>query len=798
MILLSMVIAVCYGHGQVVKIIDGQSKEPLIGVNVKTSDSNHLVISNGKGQVDLSTFKSTDQIIISYIGYESKSLWLQDLNPEEAIELHPSKIILDEVMVSATRWKQRKRDVPMKISTIGMQDVALKNPQTAADLLGMSGEVYIQKSQLGGGSPMIRGFSTNRLLYTVDGVRMNTAIFRSGNLQNVISIDPLSVATTEVVFGPGSVIYGSDAIGGVMSFQTLEAQRSSSGDLEVNGSGLLRYSTAAQERTGHFDLNLGWGKWASLTSISSNEFNDLRMGRYGPDDYLRPFFVERIDGKDVHVDNPDPLVQKPTGYQQINMLQKLRYRSSEFLEFDFSTYYSATSDYPRYDRHIRLRNGLQRSGQWDYGPQIWSMSRMAMTSSKAQRFWDELTLQAAFQRFEESRLDRNLNDPFRNEASEKVDAYSLNLDFVKSFENNLRLFYGVEGILNDVTSFGQRVNIESGEEKAGPSRYPNAEWWSNAIYGTAHWDINSRLKLQAGLRYNLFSLAADFSNNLQFFPFEEAKAELNHGALSGNLGLVWAPQESSWLSLNLASGFRAPNVDDIGKVFDSEPGAVVVPNPSLQAEEAYNIEIGWHQRIANSVKLDLAIYYTYLDHAMVRRDFILNGQDSILYNGELSKVQAIQNAANAFVYGTQIGVEYKFAKHWSWMTKVSYQQGEEELDDGSTSPSRHVAPWFALSTLEFKQKKLVLDLSVQYNGERSFEEMPISEIGKAYLYALDKEGRPYSPSWYSVNFHGRFEIDEQWTISGGIENITDQRYRPYSSGLTAAGRNFILGVGVKF
>src|SRR5690606_22275722 len=94
-------------------------------------------------------------------------------------------------------------------------------PQTAADMLAGSGEVFVQKSQLGGGSPMIRGFATNRLLYAVDGVRMNTAIFRAGNLQNVINLDPFATESVEVIFGPGSVMYGRDAIGGVMSFQTL-------------------------------------------------------------------------------------------------------------------------------------------------------------------------------------------------------------------------------------------------------------------------------------------------------------------------------------------------------------------------------------------------------------------------------------------------------------------------------------------------------------------------------------------------------------------------------------------------
>ena len=129
---------------------------------------------------------------------------------------------LDEVFISFNKWEQNSKEIPNMIEKVNLRDARLRNPQTTADLLGQIGSVFIQKSQLGGGSPMIRGFATNRVLMVVDGVRMNNAIYRSGNIQNIISIDPLSLDGAEVVFGPGSLIYGSDAIGGVMDFHTLE------------------------------------------------------------------------------------------------------------------------------------------------------------------------------------------------------------------------------------------------------------------------------------------------------------------------------------------------------------------------------------------------------------------------------------------------------------------------------------------------------------------------------------------------------------------------------------------------
>ena len=196
---------------------------------------------------------------------------------------------LGEVIVSVNKWEQKLNELPNKIVKVNRYDILKNNPQTAADLLGQTGTVFIQKSQLGGGSPMIRGFATNRVLLVIDGVRMNNAIYRSGNLQNVISIDALSTETAEVIFGPGSLIYGSDAIGGVMDFHTLDARFSKDKKIVVKGSVLGRYSTANKENTLHADINLGWKKWSLLSSLSYSKFDDLKMGKNGgQDSYLRP------------------------------------------------------------------------------------------------------------------------------------------------------------------------------------------------------------------------------------------------------------------------------------------------------------------------------------------------------------------------------------------------------------------------------------------------------------------------------------------------------------------------------
>ena len=252
------------------------------------------------------------------------------------------------------------------------------------------------------------------------------------------------------------------------------------------------------------------------------------------------------------------------------------------------------------------------------------------------------------------------------------------------------------------------------------------------------------------------------------------------------------------ISSNFATGFRAPNVDDMGKVFDSQAGAVVVPNPYLGPEYAYNSDFRVMWTVEDVFRIDVSGFYTLLEDALVRRDFQLSGLDSILYDGEMSKVQAIQNAAVSTVYGLQAGMECKLSNNLRFLTRINYQIGEEELDDGTKSPARHAAPWFGMSSVTYSCKRFKVQTALVYNGARSFEDMPFEEHNKPELYAKDKNGDPYSPGWYIWNVKAEMAVNDIFAINVGIDNITNQRYRPYSSGMAGAGTNFILSARLSF
>jgi hemoglobin/transferrin/lactoferrin receptor protein len=477
-------------------------------------------------------------------------------------------------------------------------------------------------------------------------------------------------------------------------------------------------------------------------------------------------------------------------------MQKLRFKLSADWDLTFAHHYSKTSEYGRYDRHLRTKNNQPRYAEWDYGPQFWSMSSLKLNHISTSKLYDEVNILGAFQKFEESRISRDFNDNIRNIQEETVDAYSLNIDFKKTLKGNTELYYGIETVYNKVESIASDLDISNNNSAESQSRYPNSDWIGLAGYFSFEKSVFKNTRLNTGIRFNHFYLKSDFSNNLIALPFDVAK--LNNNALNVNIGLVNKLNENTKISLNIANAFRAPNVDDIGKVFDSAPGIVIVPNPTLKAEIAYNADINIEKRFNNNAKISLGGYYTYLDNAMVRRDYTLNDQDSIVYLGELSKVQAIQNAAFVKVVGLNLNCSYPLSDLFILKAKLNLQHGVEELDDKTENPARHEAPTFGELEMIYSANNFKVALSYMHNLGKSFEDLPLDEIDKPEIYAKNADGNPYSPAYGILSLKSQYTISSNFTINVGLENIADIRYKSYSSGLAGAGRNLVTSINIHF
>lgn len=772
-----------------VKVVDERTGETISGAFVYNEKQSRFTESDNQGNIDLSTFLLEENLFIQHPSYHTFYFKKSDLSASQnTISLKEKIIKIDEVVISASKWEQNESEIPFEILKVGIDEMTFNNVQTAADALETTGQVFVQKSQLGGGSPMIRGFGANAVLIVVDGVRMNNAIFRGGNLQNVISIDPNALESSEVIFGPGAVIYGSDALGGVMDFHTIKPRFSSDNSLKVSGHGFVRYSSANNEKTGSVQVFAGKKKWGYAGNFTYSDFEDLRTGAVRPDKYpefgKRPEYIKRIDGIDSILQNSDENLQKFSGYKQFNTLQKLSVRFKSESELNYTFNFSTSTDIPRYDRLILYEEGQLKYAQWYYGPQSWMMNALNFNHYRPSGFFDAMKLTLAYQRFQESRHDRKYKDADLRNRTEKVGVVSMNADFEKDINPKNHLYYGLEYLYNHVSSSAFLENISNGNIGKLSTRYPNGGSDVNnlATYISYKRDIKERVFLSAGLRYNFQYLYSSFIDS----PFDYNSIFHKSSAVNGNFGLVYRPNSSWILSGMLSSGFRAPNVDDISKVFDSEPGNVVVPNPGLKPEYSYNVEFSFTKVWDDVVELNGNVFYSFLRDAMVRGDFTLYGNDSILYDGELSKVQAIVNSGRANIYGLNFGLKVNFSPYWSGKASINVTEGRDLEEDLAL---RHTTPVFGLASVEYLKKRFAGEFYFRFNGARSFENLPPSEQSKTHIYSADG-----SLAWYTLNLRGQYQISDWLSINAALENLLDHHYRTYSSGISAPGRNFVISL----
>lgn len=795
----------CVTHSQIITVRNHITHEPVEMATLSSETPRVFVTTNSKGKADISAFKNADSIVFRHLNYrEAVYSYKQLLAMRYVVEMTGVMFPLPEVSISPDRWEESKLEAPNRIERIKVREIAFQNPQTTADLLGISGYAFIQKSQMGGGSPMLRGFATNRVLLIIDGVRMNTAIFRAGNLQNVISLDANAMENTEIIFGPSAVMYGSDAIGGVMAFQTIEPRFSGPEDknLIASGNAFMRTSSANSEKTEHFDINIGLKKLAFVSSFTSSEYGDLRSGSVGGVRYFyRPYYVQTIDNKDYMVPNPDSSLQIGSKYSQINFMQKVRYKPGLFWDLNYGFHFSETSKFNRYDRlYVMQTSGPYKNklrwAEWFYGPQKWNMHRVGITNSYSNIFYDEMRLVGALQFFEESRYDREFMVRELRMQKEQLSAISLNIDFDKKLNDKLSISYGFEKVFNKVHSIAALAHVVTGQLDSTVTRYPDGSTWeSDGLYVSFNYHANEKLSFTGGSRYSYYKIKADFDTT--FFPFPFQQTVMSNDAINGSLGMVYSPLRSWQIYFNAASGYRAPNIDDMGKVFESTPGFLVVPNPDLKPEKVYNLELGMLKTFGNFLKFDFAAYYTLLKDGMVRKNFTFNGDTTIRYLGNKSRIQAVQNVTRIQVYGLQAGIDF-FYKGWGLKSNISYQNGKEQSPDSLVYyPLRHAAPTFGSTHLTYEHKKVMLDFYAVYNAKMDFEDLALTERLNA-SYARDEKGNAYVDKWYTLNFKAAVNFNPFVTLSAGVENITDRLYRPYASGINAPGRNFIISLKAKF
>ena len=730
---------------------------------------------------------------------------------------------LEEVIISSSNYAEKKKNIAQKIEVISSKTIAQLNAQNTGDLLINTGKVFVQKSQQGGSSPILRGFEASRILLIIDGVRMNNAIYRSGHLQNVITTDQNSLARVEVMYGPTSTTYGSDALGGIIHLITKAPVLSDDKKFITTGTAFSRYSTVNNEKTLHFDISLGGKKIAWFQGYNFSDFGDMKMGKKYSKDYpdfgRRRDYIDRINGIDSIVKNKDDRVQKFSGFKQWDITQKFLFKQNSKISHLLNFQLSNSTNVPRYDRLQDRRNfggaigNVLRYAEWYYGPQKRYLGSYEFNVSNGS-FFNEVKANINYQFIEESRQTREYRryDRFDRQV-EKVKVFGATLSGRKLMGRN-ELVIGADVQLNDVKSVASSTDLTTGFVTKLNTRYPDGKNKMNSagVYAQHIYKFkNGKLVLNDGIRFQLTNLKSNVLDN-SFFNLPDTAVVQNNKAITGNIGIVYTANQKTTLRTALSSGFRVPNIDDLSKVFESNTAArqVVLPNADLKPEYTYNIDISLTQQLVTNVSVELTGFYSLFRNAIVKAPFRLNGQDSLDYLGVNSQILASQNVNRANLFGFNVVLTGKVLKFITVSSSLSFTNGEFQTDaskkssvyekqqDGSylivnknvsSKPLDHIPPIIGKTSIAFQNKKISTELYALYNSWKRLDRY--NADGEDNSQYATSQGMP---AWFTLNMKSTFSVKNYLQIQFGIENVFDKNYRTFASGFSAGGRNFIFAL----
>ena len=804
--------------GQQITVRDSETNEVLSDVAVFNDSRDKSTISDLNGNVDLKLFSSEKKIYFQLLGYSLLELYLDDIKDESIVLLYQESQNLDEVILSVARSASNVNQIAEKVSVIKSEDLFISSPSSGAEMLELSPGVRIQKSQGGGGSPIIRGFEANRVLIVVDGVRMNNAIYRSGHLQNSITIDPSNIERAEVIFGSSSVGYGSDAMGGVIHYYTKNPILKNSE--KISSSFTTNFNSANNSVSNNFNTNYSSDNWGSITSISISKYGDIKMGKkrnHGNSYWgLTPIFSQNSRYKFYAEPsiNLDESIQKNTGYSQVDLFQKFLFRIGDNNLLNLNIQFSESSDIDRYDQLSIPKDNSLKFSEWYYGPQKRLLISPSLRIFPKKKFMDKGVITFGFQKINESRIKRKFNSLNRSHQIEDLKVLSLNGDFDTSFNNGHTVSYGIETTYNhNYSKAYDRVLDVDGNNVVGvskkyaiPTRYPSdgSSYASFASYVNWSWNMSEFFTFNIGTRLTFTKLKASWNDVISVNP-QLSRVNLNSEALTTTVSMKLRPSNKIQINTVLSSGFRNPNIDDIGKIRENN-GLLVVPNTFLKPEYAYNLDLGVdYKSLDNKNYLSIRGFSTIISRHIGRAEYIVYSDittpdtSTIIYNNEEVITIANKNLGNRFIHGFSIDGFNNLSRNLKIDYSLTYTKGDNNETYG---PLPSISPLFGSLSLDYVKNDLTIKavykfsdskdpLEYSIGGEDGLDETP---------YIIGQDGLKDflgTPSWSDFSIYTSLNISPNSTLRLGITNIFDIHYRTFASGISAPGRSFQVGLNLK-
>ena len=793
---------------QEIKVID-ELGSPIREAHFVSLEQNTHAFTNKDGIVNLAEFGTNERLQISHSSFISVFTNKKNIlsNNNQIILVFDSETLGEIVLLTRIDDENLKTTADRRV-ILHQKEIERLNTQTTAGLLEKRAGVNVQKSQMGGGSPVIRGFEANRVLLVVDGVRLNNAIYRGGHLQSIISVDNATLEQVEIIFGPSSSEYSSDGLGGVIHLHTKRPKFTDSPIFKQNYS--TRYATANKGLSQHYDLSYTSKGFSIFSSVSTSDFDDLKMGAVRKHGYENWGKVYHYMDNGKQKENPNPNIQKHTGYSQKDFLQKAIFRLSDKLLFTGNFQFSNSSNVPRFDKmndykSISYNQETETTeyedlkyATWNYGPQKRSFYSMQFDYSANSLLLDSAQLIFGYQDVFETRLVQKIDSDESIDQHENVDIYSINANFRKN-----KLHYGLEFYNNQVLSKAFKT-IDNISNPYDQTRYPNggSSMSSWAAYITYAKKVSEKLKLNAGIRFTENKLSGKYIQvRMPTITLPYDSIDNKYNAFTGNFSAAYFPNESWKIAAIVSSGFHAPNLDDVSKVF-YKGSNVTIPNFNLRPEYANTAEINITKNINNRILLNANAYYTAISDAIMRVEADSIHKVGVIIDPEegFTSIKTNQNTGKAEIYGATASLSMRIASNYTLETDYTYIKGRNKDTD---LPFTHIPPSFGKTAIYADFDHWRASFYALYNGSKPMdeydlisgtdneEESPIlwTNLEESDTWVIEYQG---TPAWYTLNMSFMYRFSESFTLQLAAENILDHHYKTFASGLSAPGRNFIL------
>jgi hemoglobin/transferrin/lactoferrin receptor protein len=639
--------------------------------------------------------------------------------------------LLKEVIVGSQRMSEKNLKTAASITVLSLKNLQKYQVRTTPEALMNSTGVFIQKSTHGAGSPFVRGLTGNQTLILIDGIRLNNSTFRYGPNQYLNTIDPFSLDRIEVLRGSGSVAYGSDALGGTVQLFTINPEFSDNTSIHANA--LSRFASSDMEKTLHAEMKIGSKNVAVKSGLSIRDFGDI-------------------------VGGDTTGIQSPSGYKELAFDFKGKFRLNKYWEYIIAHQFVEQKNIPLYYR-VRLENFALN----DFNPQKRSLSYFRLNGKTDIRLLKSIGFTASFQKTDEQRNSRKNGSESIRIETDKVQTLGLTLNVISTISNYWTASSGLEFYQDMVKSDRIDQNIKTNSSTKSRGLYPdNSRFQSYAIYSlhqiqTGNWQVNF------GGRFNGFKINITDDN--------VGSVIVEPNALVGNLALAHELSENSTIYSSFSTGFRSPNIDDLGTLgivdFRYE-----LPTYNLKPEKSYNFELGYKLR-KDQFATSLAFFNTDL-RDLITRVKVENQQ----INGV--NVYRKENVEQAYIRGFEAEMEYLISNPIKIYGNLSYAFGE---NISKNEPVRRIPPMNGKFGVEYRKNAFFIRPEIWFASQQ----IRLAQGDKDDI-RIGKDG---TKGWVTTNIFSGFD-QKHYAINLSIQNISNADYRTHGSGINGVGRSLWL------